>query len=137
MHVGSFARSADGASRLPFGVSGTRSLGMPRRVRPWHAVIVGASVAAAALATGMLWPWPWHLQLLAPLLAGAAGWWLAHRRDGDPATVTWGLLLLFSGASAAQRQDAGPTMVVPLALLGMLIGVAITRIGPDVAGGGR
>lgn len=93
--------------------------------------LAAALTAAAAVASNELRPQPWHFHLLAPLAAGGVGWLLAARYGDRPRIVVWGLLGLFTGASAAQRlEDYG--MVLPLALAGCVVGVLVSRVqGPE------
>ena len=89
--------------------------------------LVAAIAAAIAVISNELRPQPWHLQVLAPLGAGAVGWLLASRYGQRPSVVVWGLLGLFTGASAAQRlEDYG--LVLPLAIVGCVVGVLVTTV---------
>jgi len=102
--------------------------------RPLNArttALAAALVAAVAVVSNELRPQVWHLHLVAPLVAGGVGWLLAARYGERPRVVVWGLLGLFTGASAGQRlEDYG--LVVPLAAVGCVVGVLASRVqGPE------
>ena len=88
--------------------------------------LVAAALAALAVITDMLRPQPWQLHLLAPVIAALVGWTLAARYGGRPLVVLGGLLGLFVGASAAQRLESY-WLVLPLAIVGCVVGVLLTR----------